>query len=60
MVKVLKHNGRMFILAVTHLLGDLDIGDVSVAIAISSPHRPAAYAASRFAIEELKRNKELV
>jgi molybdopterin synthase catalytic subunit len=50
----------MFILAVTHLLGDLDIGDVSVAIAISSPHRPAAYATSRFAIEELKRNKELV
>lgn len=42
-------------IAITHRLGDLDIGDVSVAIAVSSPHRPQAYAASRYAIEELKR-----
>ncbi|MFB4162307.1 ThiF family adenylyltransferase [Alteribacillus sp. JSM 102045] len=42
-------------LAITHRLGDLAIGDVSVAIAVASPHRPQAYAASRFAIEELKR-----
>lgn len=42
-------------LAITHRLGDLDIGDISVAIAISSPHRPQAYAASRYVIEELKR-----
>ncbi|GGG13668.1 ThiF family adenylyltransferase [Paenibacillus abyssi] len=42
-------------IAITHRLGALDIGDVSVAIALSSPHRPEAYAASRYAIEELKR-----
>lgn len=42
-------------LAITHRLGDLDIGDISVAIAISAPHRPQAYAASRYVIEELKR-----
>jgi molybdopterin/thiamine biosynthesis adenylyltransferase/molybdopterin synthase catalytic subunit len=42
-------------IAITHRLGDLDIGNVSVAIAIASPHRQQAYAASRYAIEELKR-----
>lgn len=42
-------------LAITHRLGDMGIGDISVAIAVSSPHRPQAYAASRYAIEELKR-----
>lgn len=42
-------------LSITHRLGDLDIGDISVAIAVSAPHRPQAYAASRYAIEELKR-----
>lgn len=42
-------------IAITHRLGDLDIGDVSVAIAVATPHRPQSYAASRYAIEELKR-----
>lgn len=41
--------------AITHRLGDLEIGEVSVAIALSAPHRNQAYAASRYAIEELKR-----
>jgi len=42
-------------LAVVHRVGDLAIGDVSVAIAVSSPHRAEAYEASRHVIEEIKR-----
>ena len=41
--------------AVVHRVGELGIGDVSVAIAVSSPHRESAYAASRHVIEEIKR-----
>ena len=41
--------------AVVHRVGELGIGDVSVAIAVSSPHRESAYAASRYVIEEIKR-----
>ena len=42
-------------LAVVHRVGDLAIGDVSVAIAVSSPHRAPAYEASRYVIEEIKK-----
>ena len=41
--------------AVVHRVGELQIGDVSVAIAVSSPHRAEAYAASRYVIEEIKK-----
>ena len=40
---------------VQHRLGELAVEDVSVAIAVGHAHRDAAYAASRFVIEELKR-----
>ena len=39
---------------VVHRVGELAIGEVSVAIAVSSPHRDSAYDASRFVIEEIK------
>jgi molybdopterin synthase catalytic subunit len=42
-------------LAVTHRLGHLTVGEVSVAIAASSPHRDAAYGACRELLERLKR-----
>lgn len=42
-------------LAVIHRTGDLAVGDVSVAIATSSPHRAEAYDASRYIIEEIKK-----
>jgi molybdopterin synthase catalytic subunit len=42
-------------LAVEHRMGELDIGDVSVAIAVSSPHRAEAFEASRYVIEEIKK-----
>lgn len=37
-----------------HRVGSLDLGDVSVRIAVAAPHRAACYEASRFIIEELK------
>jgi molybdopterin synthase catalytic subunit len=40
---------------VQHRLGELGVEEVSVAIAVGHPHRDAAYAVSRFVIEELKR-----
>jgi molybdopterin synthase catalytic subunit len=41
--------------AVVHRIGSLAVGEVSVAIAVSSPHRAQAYDASRYAIEEIKK-----
>ncbi len=40
---------------IVHRLGDLALGDISVAIIVHSAHRAAAYEASRFAIEALKK-----
>jgi molybdopterin synthase catalytic subunit len=37
-----------------HRLGRLEIGEASVAVAVSSPHRTEAFAACRFAIDALK------
>lgn len=42
-------------LAIVHRLGDVPVGEPSVVIAVSSPHREAAYAASRTALERLKK-----
>jgi len=41
--------------AILHRLGRLQIGDTSVFIAVSAPHRAAAFDACRYAIETLKR-----
>ena len=41
--------------AIEHRLGELELGEASVAIAVGSPHRDDAYAVSRWVIEELKR-----
>lgn len=38
-----------------HRTGELTLGEVSVAIAVGSPHRVAAFDASRYVIEEIKR-----
>lgn len=42
-------------LAVVHRTGELKLGETSVAIAVSTPHRPEAYAANRDVIEEIKK-----
>jgi molybdopterin synthase catalytic subunit len=41
--------------AMAHRLGRLEIGETSVFIAVSAPHRAAAFEACRFAIDTLKR-----
>ena len=41
--------------AVAHRLGDLSVGDVAVVVAAAAPHREAAFAATRWTIDEVKR-----
>ena len=41
-------------IAIHHAEGELKIGDIPVIIAVSSPHRKAAFAACQFAIDTLK------
>lgn len=43
-------------MAIVHRLGRLEIGETSVVIAVSSPHRGAAFDACRYAIDTLKRS----
>lgn len=42
-------------IAVVHRVGGLSIGEVSVAIAASSPHRAESFDATRYVIEEIKK-----
>jgi molybdopterin synthase catalytic subunit len=41
-------------IALVHRLGHLEVGDVSVAVAVSCPHRGQAFEACRHAIDRLK------
>jgi molybdopterin synthase catalytic subunit len=41
-------------LAILHRVGSLEVGEVSVAIVASSPHRAEAFAAARYAIDTVK------
>jgi molybdopterin synthase catalytic subunit len=41
-------------LAIVHRLGEVPLGEASVAIVAVSPHREAAFAAARYAIDETK------
>jgi molybdopterin synthase catalytic subunit len=40
--------------AITHRIGRLDITDIAVVIAVSTPHRKDAYEANEYAIERIK------
>jgi molybdopterin synthase catalytic subunit len=40
--------------AITHRVGRLEITDIAVVIAVSTPHRADAYEANRYAIERIK------
>lgn len=39
---------------ISHRLGHLELGEISVAVAVSSPHRDVAFEAGRFLIDTLK------
>ncbi|MGG4166209.1 molybdenum cofactor biosynthesis protein MoaE [Rossellomorea vietnamensis] len=41
--------------AITHRVGRLEISDLAVVIAVSSPHRKAAYEANEYVIEQIKK-----
>lgn len=41
-------------MAIVHRLGEVPIGEISVAIAVAAPHRRDAFEAGRFAIDTLK------
>lgn len=40
--------------AITHRIGRLEISDIAVVIAVSSPHRKMAYEANEYAIDRIK------
>jgi molybdopterin synthase catalytic subunit len=40
--------------AIVHRLGRLELGDVSVAVAVSTPHRQECFEAGKFLIDRLK------
>ncbi|RNC97667.1 molybdenum cofactor biosynthesis protein MoaE [Lysinibacillus halotolerans] len=42
------------IAAITHRVGHLEISDIAVVIAVSSPHRKIAYMANEYAIDRIK------
>ncbi|GGE23996.1 molybdenum cofactor biosynthesis protein D/E [Marinithermofilum abyssi] len=41
-------------IAMSHRIGTLDIEEISVIIAVATPHRPEAFEAGRYALERLK------
>jgi molybdopterin synthase catalytic subunit len=41
-------------IAVEHRIGELSIGECSVAVAVAHPHRGPAFEAARYVVEELK------
>jgi len=43
-------------IGIIHRLGRLEIGECSVVIMVTSPHRAAAFEACRFAIDAIKQN----
>jgi molybdopterin synthase catalytic subunit len=42
-------------IALLHRTGIVELGDAAVVVAVSAPHREEAFAAARYAIDELKR-----
>src|SRR5256885_1184722 len=51
--RLVREHGPLRI-AMHHRVGDLAIGDIAVIVAAAAPHRDAAFAAARSAIDELK------
>ena len=41
-------------MAIAHRLGRLEIGDISLVVAVSSPHRADAFAACKYAVDRIK------
>ena len=46
-------------LAVHHRLGEVPVGEASIVIAVSSPHRREAFEACEFVLEEVKKQAQI-
>lgn len=57
--KMVKKEHSLISIAMIHRLGVVPIGEESVVIAVSSPHRKAAWKAGEEALEECKRQLEV-
>lgn len=53
-IREIKERWPVVEVAMSHRLGRLEISDIAIAIAVSSPHRPEAYEANRYALEQVK------
>lgn len=53
-IKEMKERWPILDVAMIHRVGRLEISDIAIAIAVSSPHRPEAYEANRYALERVK------
>lgn len=53
--EAIKEKFGVDLVAITHRLGRIAIGETSVVIAVASPHRAEAFSASRYAIEQIKK-----
>lgn len=53
-IEEIRSRWRICEVTMIHRLGRLDVGEISVGIAVSSPHRAEAFAACQHAIERLK------
>lgn len=48
------NDNELLKVAVIHRIGRIDIGDISISIGVSSPHRKDSYLASKFLIDNIK------
>lgn len=55
----IKKEHKLTAIAITHRLGQVDIGDESILIAVSSPHRQAAWRAGEACLEDVKKQVEI-
>ncbi|PIA97486.1 Molybdopterin synthase catalytic subunit [Cercospora beticola] len=55
----IKRDYKLTAIAITHRLGRVDIGDESVLIAVSAPHRKAAWDAGEACLESVKKSAEI-
>jgi molybdopterin synthase catalytic subunit len=54
LIEIAKQKWPIDKVGIIHRLGHLELGDISVALAVSCPHRRQAFEAGQFLIDELK------
>jgi molybdopterin synthase catalytic subunit len=50
----IQHRWNITDVAIGHRIGHLEIGEISLVVAIGSPHREKAFEASKYAVDRLK------